>query len=157
MQETATKPPAGALYERDFYAWTQEQARLLRERRWSELDLNNLVDEVQSVGGSEKREIRNRLTKLLAHLLKWKFQPGRRGSSWRRSIRDQRLELQEIIELSPSLRRYLHQQVNRRYLGATLEAADETGLAVGLFPEECPFTVDEVFDPEFFPEDPSIE
>lgn len=157
MQKTATKPPPNDLYETDFYAWTQEQARLLQQRRWNELDLDNLVDEVQSVGGSEKREIRNRLTNLLAHLLKWKFQPGRRGSSWKRSIRDQRSELDDIIETSPSLRRYLQEQVTRRYLGATLEAAEETGLAIGLFPEECPFTVEQVFDPDFFPEDPSIE
>ena len=70
MQKTAVKPPSNDLYETDFYAWTQEQARLLRERRWADLDLDNLVDEVESVGSSEKREIRRRMKVLLAHLLK---------------------------------------------------------------------------------------
>src|SRR6516162_435971 len=89
MSKIATKQ-TNNLYEFDFYAWTQEQARLLREHRWAELDLDNLVDEVASVGSSEKREIRNRLTGLMAHLLKWKYQPGRRGSSWISTIFDHR-------------------------------------------------------------------
>jgi hypothetical protein len=157
MSEVETKPPANDLYEIDFYVWTQEQARLLRERRWADLDLDNLVDEVSSVGSSEKREIRNRLTKLLAHLLKWKYQPGHRGPSWRRTIRDQRRELADIVESSPSLAEYVKQQVSQRYLGATLDAASETGIAIGLFPEECPFTAEQVLDFDFHPEDPSIE
>lgn len=157
MSDTATKPPKNALYETDFYAWTQEQARLLRERRWNDLDLDNLVDEVESVGGSEKREIRNRMVVLLAHLLKWKYQPGRRGSSWRRTIFDQRTQLVDIVQTSPSLRGYLEQQVQKRYLASTVDAAGESGLAIGLFPEQCPFTKDQVLDLEFFPEDPAFE
>jgi hypothetical protein len=155
--KTATKPPQNTLYETDFYAWTQEQARVLRERRWDDLDLENLVDEVASVGGSEKREIRNRLTILLAHLLKWKHQPGLRGASWRSTIFEQRDQLADIVRDSPSLREFLLQQVNDRYLGGRLLAAKETGIAFGLFPEECPFTPEQVLDPEFFPEDRSIE
>jgi hypothetical protein len=157
MNKVETKPPANDLYEVDFYAWTQEQARLLRERRWADLDLENLIDEVASVGSSEKRQIRNRSTKLLAHLLKWKYQPGHRGPSWRRTIRDQRQELADIVESSPSLAGYVIEQVGQRYMGATLDAAAETGIAIGLFPEESPFTPEQVLDPEFFPEDPSIE
>jgi hypothetical protein len=157
MSDTLTKRPTSTLYETDFYAWTREQARLLREQRWSDLDLDNLVDEVTSVGSSEKRQIRNRLTKLLAHLLKWKYQPGRRGSSWISTIFDQRNQLASIVEDSPSLRNYFHEQVGARYLGGRLEAAKETGIAFGLFPEECPFTPEQVLDPEFFPEDRTIE
>ena len=157
MSKLETKPPANDLYEIDFYAWTQEQARLLRERRWSDLDLDNLVDEVASVGSSEKRQIRNRLTKLLAHLLKWKYQPGRRGSSWSSTISDQRRQLGYILEESPSLRNYFVEQVAANYESGRLEAARETGVAFGLFPEECPFTPEQVLDLEFFPEDRSIE
>jgi hypothetical protein len=157
MSKLETKPPSNDLYEIDFYAWTQQQARLLREGRWADLDLDNLVDEVASVGSSEKRQIRNRLTKLLAHLLKWKYQPGHRGPSWSRTIRDQRRQLVDIVEGSPSLADYVREQVHGRYTGATLDASSETGIAIGVFPEECPFTVDEVLDPEFFPEDRSIE
>jgi hypothetical protein len=157
MQKTATKPPKNDLYETDFYAWTQEQARLLRERRWDDLDLENLVDEVASVGSSDKREIRRRLAVLLAHLLKWKFQPGRRGPSWKKTISQQRNDLLAIIEDSPSLRDYILRQAQERYLGGVLKASEETGIAIGLFPEECPFTPEQVLDKEFFPEDRSIE
>ena len=129
----------------------------MRERRWADLDLDNLVDEVSSVGSSEKREIRNRLTSLLAHMLKWKYQPGHRGPSWRRTIREQRRQLADIVETSPSLAEYVKQQVVQRYLGATVDAADETGIATGLFPEECPFTTEQVLDFDFYPEDPLIE
>jgi hypothetical protein len=157
MNEVETKPPANDLYEIDFYAWTQEQARLLRERRWADLDLDNLVDEVSSVGSSEKREVRNRLTKLHAHLLKWKYQPGLRGSSWRSTIFDQRRRLGYILKESPSLRNYFDEQVAESYLSGRLEAASETGIAFGLFPEECQFTPDQVLDLDFFPEERSIE
>jgi hypothetical protein len=157
MSETDAKTRPNDLYDADFYAWTQEQARLLRERRWNDLDLENLIDEVESVGGSEKREIRNRLTVLLSHLLKWKYQPGFRGTSWKRAIAEQRRKLAEIFESSPSLREYVRTQARERYLGATLEAADESGLAIGLFPEDCLFSPEEVLDPNFFPEDRTIE
>lgn len=146
-----------ALYEQDFFAWTQEQARLLRERRFEDLDLENLIDEVESVGSSEKREIRNRLTVLIAHLLKWKFQPGRRGDSWRDTIDEQRRMLLDIVETSPSLRSYLNQSASKMYRSGHLAAAKETLIAYGVFPTECPFTPEQVVDPDFFPEDPSFE
>jgi hypothetical protein len=157
MAESRTKPHANALYKADFYAWTQQQAQVLRERRWADLDLENLADEVASVGGTEKREIRNRMIVLLCHLLKWKYQPGHRGPSWRRTIREQRRQLADIVETSPSLAEYVKQQVLQRYSAATVDAADETGIAIGLFPEESPFTAGEVLDFDFYPEDRSIE
>jgi hypothetical protein len=157
MSDTKTKAPPNTLYETDFYAWTQEQARFLRERRFADLDLDNLVDEVESVGGSEKREIRNRLTILLAHLLKWKYQPGRRGSSWTGTIFEQRGQLADILEGSPSLQEYFRRQIPDRYLSGRLAAAKETGIAFGLFPEQCPFAPDQVLDLGFFPEDREIE
>src|SRR5215831_119250 len=98
MPETDTKARSNSLYESDFFSWTQEQARLLRERRFDELDLENLVDEVQSIGSSEKREIRERLKTLLTHLLKWKFQPGFRGNSWHSTIFEQRWTIADILE-----------------------------------------------------------
>src|SRR5713101_4633866 len=126
MSDSTTKAPPNALYETDFYAWTQEQARLLRERRFDDLDLDNLVDEVVTVGSSEKREIRNRLKILLTHLLKWKFQSGLRGPSWRRTIREQRESIAEIVAGSPSLRAYPSQAMPTAYTGATVSASEET-------------------------------
>ena len=157
MSETKTRAPRNELYETDFFAWTQEQARLLRERRFDDLDLINLVDEVESVGGSEKREIMNRLAQLLGHLLKWKYQPGRRGSSWTETIFEQREQLAAILETSPSLRGYFREQIGKRYTAARLLAAKETGIAFGLFPEQCPFSADQILDLRFYPEDREIE
>jgi hypothetical protein len=157
MSETDTKARPNSLYESDFYTWTQEQARLLRERRFDDLDLDNLVDEVASVGSSEKREIRNRLVILIGHLLKWKFQPGGRGSSWRETIFEQRDQISDIVSSSPSLLTYQRDQIGRAYRAARLLAAGETGIAFGVFPEECPFDPDQVLDLEFFPEDRSFE
>lgn len=157
MPDNDTKVRSNDLYQTDFYAWTQEQARLLRARRFDDLDLENLVDEVESVGGSEKREIRNRIMVLLAHLLKWRFQPGRRGASWRRTISEQRRQLLDIVEASPSLRAYVERQVAERYLASTVVVTEETGIAIGVFPEQCPFTPEQVLDLAFWPEDPANE
>jgi hypothetical protein len=157
MSDTQTKARRNDLYETDFYVWTQEQARLLRERRFDDLDLDNLVDEVQSVGSSEKREIRDRLRALLAQLLKWKFQPGLRRSGWRTTIWEQRYNITEIIQGSPSLRSYVPQTMHLAYIGATLAASQDTGLANGIFPAECPFDANDVLDLTFFPEDREFE
>ncbi len=157
MSETDTKTRSNSLYEGDFYNWTQEQARLLRERRFDDLDLENLVDEVESVGSSEKREIRNRLVVLIGNLLKWKFQPGGRGSSWRETISEQRDQIREIVASSPSLRNYQRENISRSYRAARLLAAGQTGIAFGVFPEECPFDPDQALDDKFFPEDPNFE
>jgi hypothetical protein len=157
MSDTDTKARSNQLYESDFYLWTQEQARLLRERRFDELDLDNLVDEVESVGSSQKREIRNRLAVLIAHLLKWKFQPGGRGASWTGTIVEQREQILDLVGTSPSLQNYARDQVFRSYRSARLRAAKESGIAYGVFPEQCPFQPDEVLDHDFFPEDRQFE
>jgi hypothetical protein len=157
MSKVATKPPANDLYEVDFYAWTQQQARLLRERRWDDLDLDNLVDEVETVGRSDKRQIESRLEVLLAHLLKWRFQPGGRGNSWIKTIFEQRRRLIGLVEESPSLREFQRQEVFNSYPAARLVAAQETGIALHVFPEECPFTPEQVLDLEYFPENPEAE
>jgi hypothetical protein len=157
MSDTKTRARPNDLYEADFYTWTQEQARLLRERRFDDLDLENLIDEVESVGRSDKRQIESRLEVLLAHLLKWKFQPGGRGNSWIATIFEQRQRLTRLVEDSPSLREFQRQEVFRSYRAARLLASEQTGIAFGLFPEECPFTPEQVLDLEFLPEDREVE
>jgi hypothetical protein len=154
MSKPAVKPPPNDLYETDFYAWTQQQARLLRERRWTDLDLENVAEEIESVGRSEKREIRSRLKVLIAHLLKWKYQPGHRSPSWTTTILEQRSEIDELLKDSPSLGRYPAEVFLDLYLSARLRASREAGIALDLFPEECPFTIEEVLDVDFLPEEP---
>jgi hypothetical protein len=154
--KTAAPPRPNTLYENDFYAWTQEQARLLRDRRWNELDIENLAEEVESVGRSDKHQIQNRLKVLLAHLLKWKYQPGARSSAWRGTIREQRDRLRMVLDDSPSLHDYPALVFDSAYLSARLLAAKETGIDFTLFPESCPFTLEQALDDEFLPKEPDL-
>ena len=96
-----------SLYETDFYAWTQEQANLLLHHEWSQLDLSNLIEEIESLGKQQRAELRNRLSVLIGHLLKWEYQPERRSRSWLNTIRIQRIDTLELLEENPSLKPYL--------------------------------------------------
>src|SRR5436309_3119053 len=120
MSKVATKSPPNELYASDFYVWTQEQTRLLRERRWPDLDLENLAEEVESIGRSDKRQLESRIRILIAHLLKWKFQPGGRGNSWVATIFEQRSALAGLIEDSPSLREFQRDAVFKTYTAGRL-------------------------------------
>ncbi len=128
------------LYDRDFHAWAHEQARLLREGRLSDADVANIAEEIESLGRSEKRELRSRLTVLLLHLLKWRFQPSRRGRSWEISILNARDELAEHLADNPSLQAALPETMAWAYRRARLEAERETGLPERSFPPDCPWT-----------------
>lgn len=139
-------------YDRDFYAWTQEQARLLREGRLGELDLDNLAEEIECMGRQERREMRNRLALLLLHLLKWQGQPSHRTPSWRHSIREQREQIVQLLQDSPSLKPVMEQVFVEAYGRGRRDAADETGLPLKTFPAEAPFTLDQALD-SLFPED----
>ncbi len=92
------------LYQKDYYGWLQENAQLIRERKFSEVDADNLIEELESMGKSEKRELSSRLTVLLMHLMKWQYQAVRRSTSWRNTIAVQRIDIQDLLEDSPSLR-----------------------------------------------------
>lgn len=156
MAEQAEVPVRNSLYDTDFVEWTQQQAVLLGEHRWRDLDLENLIDEVRSLGGSNKREIENRLVVLIAHLLKWKFQPGRRSPGWAGTIRGQRRQIRSVIQHSPSLRRYPAEVFGDQYGGARLQAAEDTGIDLTLFPAECPFTVDQALRDGYLPKEPDL-
>ncbi len=144
------------LYDEDFYAWTKRQAELLRERRFADLDLENLIEEVESVGGSEKREIESRLDVLIGHLLKWKYQPGARSNSWRRTIGEQRRRLAKALSASPSLKNDPAEIFETCYLAGRLLASSESGIDFTLFPELAPFTVGEALDDNFWPREPDL-
>ena len=140
-----------SLYETDFFAWTQEQAQLLRERKFDDIDLENLAEEVETVGRSDKHQIESRLEVLIAHLLKWRFQPGSRSPGWRRTIREQRSRIGRVVMESPSLADYPLRARDFVYNAARSAAAEETGIDYTLFPETCPYAIEQILDPEFFP------
>ncbi|MBZ9940341.1 DUF29 domain-containing protein [Mesorhizobium sp. BR1-1-13] len=141
-------------YETDFVQWSTEQSALLREGRLSDLDRENLAEEIESLGRSDKREIRSRMEVLIVHLLKWEFQPGHRSHSWQSSISEQRIWIANIIKDSPSLRRYPAQVFEQTYKDALPVAIRETGLRKAHFPSQPPFTAKEALEGRFWPGSP---
>ena len=141
-----------ALYDRDFYAWTQEQAALLKSGQWDRLDIPNLVEEIEALGRQERRELVNRLGILVGHLLKWQFQPQQRSKSRIATIIEQRQEVQELIADNPSLKSYLVEAMNKAYQKSVLLVVKETPLSLDDLPAQCPYTLDQVMDPNFYPE-----
>ena len=139
------------LYEQDFYAWANEQAGLLRAGKLSEADIEHIAEEIESMGKGEKRELASRLTVLLLHLLKWQYQPGRRGASWQATIRVQRRDLAVHMADNPSLKSLLPQVIGQAYGSAIIEAGVETGLLETTFPTVCPWSFEQISDPDFWP------
>lgn len=139
-------------YDKDFYSWTQEQAELLKHGRFSELDIDNLIEEVETMGRTEKRELESRLTVLLLHLLKWKYQDLRQCRSWELSIIEQRLKFEETLEENPGLKSKLDDILKKAYRYAVIEASKETKISIKIFPELCPWELDKITDSEFYPD-----
>ena len=147
------KKPAQGLYERDFYEWLLAQVSALKERRFRELDLENLIEEVEALAGSLRRELRNRLRVVLVHLLKRRYQPEKRSSSWTVTLLEQRQQIEGLLEQSPSLRRMVPESVEKVYPSATKRAGLEmrrTNLQ-HIFPAPCPWTVDQILDEDYLP------
>lgn len=142
-----------ATYEADVVAWANEQARLIRAGRFDLLDIEHIAEEIEDVGKSEQRELSNRMAVLLAHLLKWQYQPERQGNSWRLTIRVQRNGVERALAATPSLRAKLPdaawwQSVWDDALGI---AASETGLGED-FPKICPWSMEaEILNSDWLP------
>lgn len=139
-------------YEQDFYSWTQEQANMLRSGQFNCLDIPNLIEEIETMGRSEKRELESRLTILLLHLLKWKYQESRRGRSWELSIIEQRLKFEETLEENPGLKPKINEILTKAYQFAVIQASRETKISRNIFPETCPWDVNDITDNTFYPE-----
>lgn len=138
-------------YEEDFHGWAIGTAELLRQRRLSDLDFHNLIEEIESMGRSERHQLINRLAVLITHLLKWQFQPDFRGRSWHGTIKEQRLRLKEIIEDNPSLKSMREEAIKRGYNLSCSIIEKETPIDLNLLPNVCPYTFDQCLDDEFYP------
>ena len=145
-------PSKPTLYEKDFYAWSLEQAALLRTGKAGEADLENIAEEIESMGKTEKRELISRLTVLLLHLIKWRFQPGVRGRSWRLSIEGQRLDIKDLLEDNPSLEPMVAGSIASAWRRALIEAERETGLPASTFPAGCPWEARDLLSDSFWPD-----
>jgi hypothetical protein len=144
-------PTRRSLHDSDFYAWSLEQAALLRAGRINEADLSAIAAEIESMGKTEKRELVSRLTVLLLHLLKWRYQPVGRGASWRLSIANARDEIADLLNDNPSLKSVLDEVMASAYRYARRKAAIETEMAEESFPAQCPWTFAEATDVGFWP------
>ncbi|WP_449417119.1 DUF29 domain-containing protein [Phormidium nigroviride] len=140
-----------SLYETDFYAWTQEQAEFLRDGKWSQLDLINLIEEIESLGKQQRSELRNRLSILIGHLLKWEYQSNRRSRSWLMTIRVQRRDTLELVKENPSLKPYLQEALQKIYENGRDLAAGETNLPIKTFPIDCCYSLEEILSDGFYP------
>ena len=145
-------PVKSPLYDRDFFAWSRQQADLLRAGKLAEADIEHIAEEIDSMGRAEKRELISRLSILLLHLLKWRYQPEKRSPSWEASIRVQRNRLHEHLDDNPSLKPLLPQALRLppHRVRLALEAVAETGLAGSTFPDTCPWTAEQVLDKGFW-------
>ena len=137
------------LYEADFSAWLEQQAELLRRGELSALDTENIVEEIEALGGSQRRELASRLSVLLMHLLKWTMQPDERSNDWRNTINGQRREIERLLKQNPSLRRTVADVIASEYGDAKADAVEETGLVDYPLPVTCPFSPEQVMDRDF--------
>ena len=134
----------GITYEKDFYKWTRDQSRLLKKEEFSKLDIEHLIEEIESLGRSEKRTLRSQLEILLMHMLKSKYQPKKHTKSWDLSIKNSRFKAESVLKDNPSLKPQLNEILKEAYFAARLDAALETGLKEETFPEECPWKLEDV-------------
>jgi hypothetical protein len=141
-------------YETDFYAWTQEQVTLLRDKQWSQIDLPNLIEEIASLGKQQRQELRNRLAVLIGHLLKWEYQPEARSRSWLATLRVQRRDILRLLRDNPSLKPDLDDAVQEAHQNARDLAMGETNLPEQTFPVACPYSLFEILG-DFYPGEPS--
>lgn len=140
------------LYERDFLAWTQEQAALLKANRLMEIDAANLIEELEDMGRSQRNQLISWLGVLLAHLLKWSLQPELRGNSWKYPIKEQRRRIRRLLDENPSLKNQIDPAFQVAYGDAILMAARETGLDEDRFPADCSFTLAQALDDAYWPD-----
>lgn len=134
------------LYEQDFYAWTQRQIELIKAEQWKQVDIQNLVEEIESLGRQERQELRNRLGVLLGHLLKWYDQPEARSRSWTGTIREQRYRIVRLLKENPSLKPYLPEAIEWAYPLALIVVEQDTPLNLQELPQSCPFAEVQIFD-----------
>ncbi|KJU85017.1 protein containing DUF29 [Candidatus Magnetobacterium bavaricum] len=144
--------PARTLYEVDFYQWVFYNADLLRQGRFAEIDLENIIEELEDMGRNNKRELASRLMVLIMHLLKWQYQPKRRGESWSTTIGNQRTDIKLLLADSPSLKYNIEAIIAKGFIEAKRRFEKETGISARELPQTCPYTFEQLMNHDFWPE-----
>jgi hypothetical protein len=140
-----------AHYEKDFLKWTQQQAECLQKGNWEELDVRNLIEELEALGRSEQRELSSYFQLLVMHLLKCQYQPEKRTPSWNTTLSNYRDKIQDCLEDTPSLQRFLQdaEWIDKYYRRARRDAAKETQKSLEIFPSQCPYTIEQILNSSF--------
>ena len=138
------------LYEQDFYSWIQHHVALLKDSRFDEIDVDNLIEELEGMAKKDERELISRLIILMAHLLKWQYQSDMQSNSWSSSIIEQRAQVLFLLEDVPSLGNKMPDAILRAYPKAQEIAVKETGLSG--FPTQCPYSEKQLLDEDFYPD-----
>jgi hypothetical protein len=143
------------LYEQDFYLWLQTTAKLLKEKQLELVDFDSLIEEIESMGRSEKKELKSRFTILIEHLLKIKYWQAEKANNirgWRQTIVEQRRQIEYLLEDSPSLRGLLAELLSECYLNARKDILKKYELEAGLFPSEPEFSLEDILNADYIPE-----
>ncbi len=140
-----------SLYDHDYYLWSQKMATLLRDKNWHDLDIENIAEEIESLGRSDKNSLKSNMRVLLMHLLKWQYQSSKRSNSWKLTIREHRQRVKDTLQDSPSLNPFLEENLEKLYKQSCVQAGDETGLSVTVFSQNCPYSLTQILDEEFLP------
>jgi hypothetical protein len=151
-QLPSTENNLKTLYDRDYCLWLETTAKLLQKGQLNEIDVDNLIEELEGMSRREKEALFSNLQVVLMHLLKYRYQPSQRSNSWRFSIREHRKRIVRAFRNSPSLKPYFTEIFAECYQDARELAADETGLPIDTFPEQCPFTTEEILNTDYLPE-----
>jgi Domain of unknown function DUF29 len=138
--------------DEDFALWAVEQAALVRAGKFDRTDSENIAGELEYLGNSPENEIESRLNVLIAHLLKWQFQPSKRSNSWKATLLEQRTQIARIIRRSPSLKGHPESVLDEEYRIGKLKASGETNLPESAFPEGCPYSIEQILDLSFYPD-----
>ncbi len=137
-----------SIYEKDVFGWSKEQVQYLKNKEWNSLDIDNIIEEIEDLGRSQKRSLESHLTNLLLHLLKIEFQPNKHTVSWDCSVKTARNHSKNVLRDNPGLKQYLHQILKDSYYDAYWAAVEETKLGPNRFPEVCPWTIEEILGDE---------
>lgn len=141
-----------SLYETDFVRWVETTVEQLRTQNYSSVDWANLIEEIEDMSRRERKSLKNNLVVVLLHLLKWQYQPEYRSGSWRSSLREYRRRINDDLKDSPSLVPYLQTILAECYANAREQAADETGLSLEIFPNDCLYLPEQVLNAEYLPD-----
>ncbi|WP_448570594.1 DUF29 domain-containing protein [Trichothermofontia sp.] len=143
---------SSSLYESDFYTWSLQQAQLLRDQQYHQVDWEHLIAEVEDLGRSEYRAFVSAIEQLTLYLLKWQFQPSRRSRSWKHSVDKQRIQLERILDDNPGLQVHLDEMIEKGYKYGRKGAIKETTLPETTFPLRCPYAWADLINDDFFPD-----